>query len=120
MSRSISPSIQVDLRVGDREPRAARPLFRQAEIGLDVEQVVLDAPQCRIERGIARRVQPDKTDRGIDLVERAVGRDAQIVLLAAVAGAERRRAVVAGAGIDAVQNDHGVLSRAGRKPRPNL
>ena len=109
LSRSISPSIQVDLRVGDGEPRAAGTFLRQAEIGLDVEQIVLDAAKRRIERGIARGVQTNQPDRGVHLVERAVGRDAQIVFLAAVAGAERRRAVVAGAGVDAVQYDHGVL-----------
>jgi hypothetical protein len=91
----------IDLRVGDGQPRAAGPLLRQAKVGLDVEQVVLDAPQRRIERGVARGVQADEADRGVDLVERAVGRDAQIVFLAAVAGAERRRTVVAGAGVDA-------------------
>ena len=63
----------VDLRVGDGEPRAAGPLFRQAEIGLDVEQIVLDARQRRIERGVARGVQPHDAQRGVDLVERAVG-----------------------------------------------
>ena len=109
LSRSISLLDPVDLRVGDGEPRAARALFRQAEIGLDVEQVVLDARQRRIERGIARGVQPDDADHGVDLVERAVGVDAQVVLLAPVAGAERRRAVVAGARVDAVQDDHGSL-----------
>ncbi len=96
----------IDLRVGDGEPRAAGAFFRQAEIGLDVEQVVLNAPECRIERGVARSVQADEADRGVDFVERAVGGHAQIVFLAAVAGAERRRAVVAGAGVDAIQYDH--------------
>ena len=41
-----------NLRIGDGQPRAAGPFFGQAEVGFDVEQVVLDAP----ERGIERRV----------------------------------------------------------------
>ena len=87
------------------------PFFRQAEIGLDVEQVVLDAAERRIERASPARVQPHQPEHGIDLVERAVGLDAQIVFLAPRAGAERCRAVVAGAGVDAVEHDH-ALSRA--------
>ena len=62
----------------------------------------------RIERG-AVRVQPHQPERGVDLVDRAVGFDPQVVFLAPGAGAERRRAVVAGAGIDAVEDDHGGL-----------
>src|SRR5713101_7869388 len=42
----------------------------------------------------------------VGLVDRPVTGDAQIVFFAPLAGPERRRAVVAGAGIDAVQNHH--------------
>ena len=58
--------------------------------------------------GIARGVEPRHADRGIDLVERAIGGDAQVVFLAPLAGAECGGAVVAGAGIDLVENDHGL------------
>ena len=57
-------------------------------------------------------VQARDADHRIDLVERAVGVDAQIVFLAPLAGAERGRAVVAGARIDAVEDDHRCLSAA--------
>ena len=57
-------------------------------------------------RRVARGVQPHQTDRGVDLVERAVGIDAQIVFLAAVAGAERSGAVVASARVDAIEDHH--------------
>ena len=98
----------IDLRRGDREPRAARPLALagRGEIGADVEQVVLDARQRRVERGILRGMQPGDADHGIRLIERAVGGDAQIVFLAPLAGAERGRAVIAGAGVDLVEDDH--------------
>ena len=37
------------LLVGDGEPRTARAFLREAEIGLDVEQIVLDARQHGVE-----------------------------------------------------------------------
>ena len=51
-------------------------------------------------------MQPRDADHGIELVDRAIGADARIVFLAALVVAERGRAVVAGAGIDAIENDH--------------
>ena len=54
-------------------------------------------------------MQPRDADRGIDLVERAVGGDAQVVFLAPLAGAERGGAVIAGAGVDLVEHDHGPI-----------
>ncbi len=56
------------------------------EIGAEIEEVVLDAHQHRVELGHARRVQARQADRGIGLVDRAIGLDAQIVLQPARAG----------------------------------
>ena len=97
------------LRVGDGQPRAARPLFGEAQIGLDVEQVVLDAAKRAHRARIARGMQPHQADHRIDLIDGAIGRDPQIVFLAPRPGAERRGAVVAGAGINTVEHDHGDL-----------
>jgi len=105
LNRSISRSIQstcASVTVSRAPP---------GPFSLDVEQIVLDAPERRVERSVARGVQADQADGGVDFVERAVRGHAQVVFLAAVAGAERRRAVVAGAGVDAIQYDHGVLLR---------
>jgi len=57
-------------------------------------------------------VQPHQADDGVDLVERAVGLDPQVVFLAPGAGTERSRAVVAGAGIDAIEDDRGLRGLA--------
>jgi len=53
-------------------------------------------------------MQPRHANRGIGLVDRAVGGNAQIVFRAAFAAAERRGAVVASAGLDAAENDHAI------------
>ena len=60
--------------------------------------------------GVAGGMQPHQADHRIGLVDRAVGGDPQVVFLAPRAGAERRGAVVAGAGINAVEHDHGDLA----------
>jgi hypothetical protein len=103
-----------DLRVGDGQPRAARPLFREAEIGLDVEQVVLDARQRAVERRVGGAMQPDQADGRIDLIQGSVGGDAQVVFLAPLAAAERSGAVVAGAGVDAVARGNRRLWDSGK------
>ena len=105
------------LGIGDVEPRAARALAllgRHAKVGLDVEQVVLDVHQHRVERAVAGALQARHPDHRVDLVEGAVGRDAQIVFLAPLAGAERGGAVVAGARVDPVEDDHRVSVPAPR------
>src|SRR5262245_6292493 len=97
------------LRLADSQPRAARPLadFRwHAEIGPDVEQIILDARERRIECAITYHMQARDADHGVDLIERAIGLDAQVEFLAPLAGAERRGAVIAAAGIDPVEDDH--------------
>src|SRR5215831_516499 len=99
------------LRVADGEPRAARPLalglIGRAEIGAEIEQVVLDARQHGVDRRLVPGVQARKAEAGVELVDGAVGGDAQVVLLAPLAGAERGGSVIAGARIDAVEDDHG-------------
>src|SRR5437764_4434728 len=104
------------LRVGDGEPGAAGtfPLsfalvrLGRAEIGAEVEQVVLDARQHGVDLRLLPGVEARDAEAGVELVDGAVGGDAQVVLLAPLAGAERGGAVVAGARIDAVEDDHGV------------
>jgi hypothetical protein len=48
-------------------------------------------------------MKPRDADGRIGFVDRAIGLDAKIVLQAAWAGNQRRRAFVAGAGVDLVQ-----------------
>jgi hypothetical protein len=76
------------------------------EIGAEIEQVVLDQAQHRIEFARVAKVQPHHADGGVGFVHGAIGGDAQIVFRAALAAAERSGAVVAGLGIDAVEHDH--------------
>jgi hypothetical protein len=96
----------LDLRVGDAQLAVAR-IARPAQIGAEVEQVVLDAGQHRIDVAIAgRRVQPRDPDRRVGLVDRAVGLDAQRVLGDPAAVAQRGLAGVAAARVDAGQPDH--------------
>src|SRR5579862_5042599 len=96
-----------DLHIGNGEAGAAGPFFGKAEVGLDVEQVVLDARQRGIERLVGAGVQAHQPKDRVDLIYRAVSLDAQVVFLAPRARAERGGAVVAGAGIDAVEHNHG-------------
>ena len=69
-----------------------------AQIGAEVEQVVLDPRQHRVR--LVRRVQPGQPDRGVGLVDRAVGGDAGGVLGDPRAVAERGAALIAAAGVD--------------------
>src|SRR5262249_57842428 len=87
--------------------RTARAFLRQTEVCLDVEQIVLDAHQHGVERTVAAAVQAYQPEHGVDLVQSAVGGDPQVVFLAPVTRAQRSCAVVAGAGVDPVENDHG-------------
>ncbi len=52
-------------------------------------------------------MQAREADGGVGFVDRAVGFDPQVVFGTALAGAQRRGAGVAGAGVDAVEYDHG-------------
>ena len=95
----------LDLGVDDAQPILGAFAFRRAQIGAEVEQVVLDARQHVV--GVALGMQARDPDRGVGFVDRAVGFDPQIVLGHALAGAERGRALVAALGIDARELDHG-------------
>ena len=96
------------MRLRHREPRPARPLALagRAQIGTDVEEIVLDARERGIERGVIAGMEARDPERGIGLVERAIGGDAQVVFLAPFAAAERGGAVIPGAGVDLVEDDH--------------
>src|SRR5690606_5072233 len=99
----------LDLLLDDAQRLVAQLLagVGRGKLGAEVEQIVLDAAEHRVEfRMRVLRVQPRQPDAGIGLVDRAVGGDAQIVLRPPLAGAERGGAVVAGAGVDLVQDDH--------------
>ena len=76
-------------------PRLALALGR-AEIGAEIEQVVLDAAQHGVGFGEVRAAQrragdgaARQADHRVGLVDRAVGLDARIVLGHALAAAER-------------------------------
>src|SRR3974390_3031839 len=101
------------LRVGDGQARSAGTFLRETEIRFHVEQVVLYAREQRIERLVAG-VDARQPDGRAELVQRSIGSDAQVVFLPPFAVAPRGGAVIAGARIDPVENDH-------RAPyRPNL
>src|SRR5262245_45223599 len=95
-----------DLSIGHGEPRTAWALFSKAEIGFDIEQIVLDTAKRSIERFVAFDVQTDQANHSIDLVDCAVSLDAQVVFLAPGAGAKRGRPVVPGPRINAVEHNH--------------
>ena len=67
----------------------------------------------RVGIGVAE-MEARHADGGVGLVDRAVGGDAQRVLGHALAGAERRRAGIAGARVDLVEDDHARLRPAER------
>ena len=102
----------LDLGVDDGEALAARTLglVRGAEIRAEIEQVVLDPGQNRVDVRIRAGVQTRHADHGVELVDAAVGGDPQIVFVAALAAAERGGAVVSGSRVDPVQDDHAVLT----------
>ena len=95
-----------DLAREHPQPLGLAVALGHREIGPEIEQIVLDPAQHRIEFARVAEVQPHHADGGVGLVHGAVGRDAQIVFRAAFAAAERRGAVIAGLGIDAVEYDH--------------
>ena len=81
LSISISRSSRSDLGVGHLQASArVLALFGITEIGAEIEEVVLDAREHGIERGMAAsRMEPRQADRGVGLIERAVGLDTEIV-----------------------------------------
>ena len=79
--------------------------FGHAQIGAEVEEVVLDPRQHRVE--VTLGPQPGQADGGIGLVDCAIGLDPERMLGQARAVAQRCGALVPGPGVDAVQRDHG-------------
>ena len=57
------------------------------EIGAEIEQIVLDPAQHRIEIACIGQMQPHNADGGVGLVDGSIGADAQIVFRAAFAAA---------------------------------
>ncbi len=75
---SISPSSRATWVA--RMRRVGRPLAglgRRRQIRAQVEEIVLDAGQDRIERGVRGGVKPRQADDGVGLVHRAIGLDPQ-------------------------------------------
>ena len=69
----------LDLGVDDAQGAfRLAPVLGRAEVGAEIEQVVLDARQHGV--GLALRVQPGDADDAVGLVDGAVGGDAQVVL----------------------------------------
>ena len=89
-------------------PRRAPAVFRGAEVGAEIEQIVLDARQHCIRIGIRRRthMQPRQPDRGIGLIDRAERLDPERLLWHARAVAERGLARVAAPCVDAGEAHH--------------
>ncbi len=94
-------------------------LARQTEIGAQIEEIVLDARQHRLDREvgcvvrIAHRKQRE-ADRAIRFVDVAHRRDARVVLRPPRAVPKPGFALVPGARVDDVQPDHDVPAAARR------
>ena len=86
----------LDLAVQHAQPFRLALALRYREIGAEIEQVVLDQAQHRVELACIVQMQPHDADHGVGLVDGSIGGDAQIVFRAAFAAAERRGAVIAG------------------------
>ena len=78
-----------------------------AQIGAEIEQVVLNALQLGIDAWMAAgEVHPRHADGGVGLVDGAAGGNARRLLGHALAAAQRGGAVIAGARVDLVQDNH--------------
>jgi len=71
----------------------------QKQIGTQIEQIVLDTAQHRIE--IAVGLQADQADHGVGFVHRAAGGDPHIVFGDTFAVTQRGLPGIAAAGVDA-------------------
>ena len=73
-----------------------------------IKQVILDARQRPVERGVAfRGFDAGNTNGGIALINRAIGCDPQVVFQPPFTAAKRSGALVSGFCVDLVQYDHG-------------
>ncbi len=93
----------IDVGLLDAEPVADAEWDRQ--VGADVEEVVLDALERRVELLGQAGVRQHNAERRIQLVDRAEGADAAVELGHTRAVAERRLPFVARARVDACQAD---------------
>ena len=75
-----------------------------AEIGPEIEQIVLDAGQHR--RRLARGMETRQTDGRVGFVDGAIGADPRIVLGDAGAAAQRGLSAIAAACVDSAELDH--------------
>ena len=95
----------LDLRCRDAE--RIRALAGRAEIGAEVEKIVLDARQHLVHLTLG--MEPSQADSGVGLVDRAISGDAEIVLGEAGPIAKRGLALIAAAGVDLGELDHRCL-----------
>jgi hypothetical protein len=86
------------------------------EVGAEVKQIVLDQTQHRIEIARIRQMQPHNANGGVGLVDGSIGADAQVVFRAALAAAKCRGTVVAGPGVDSIEDDHCLSPFSGPSP----
>src|SRR5262249_18576801 len=82
----------------DFESRALGP----AEIGAEIEEIVLDARQRRAHAVVCDMQQGD-ADYGVRLIDAAISFDAGVEFRQTRAIAERRASVIAGARVDAIE-----------------
>ena len=121
-------SSALNLRRRDAQDRARRfvRLAREAEIGAEIEQIVLDSRQHRLDReigGVARIAhrKQRETDGAIRFVNVAHRCDARVALRPPRPVAEPRLALVPGARVDDVELDHAFPASAARRTsRPPL
>src|SRR5262245_3458019 len=70
----------LDLRIRHRQsPARILAIVGVAELGAEIEQIVLDARDHSVERLVRLRMQPGKAYCGVGLIERAVAFDAKVV-----------------------------------------
>src|SRR5574337_452322 len=106
-------------RDAQRRPRVLILGLRQAEIGAEVEEIVLGARKRGLDGGEGgivrfRRMQTGEADGAVRLVHLADGDQARVRLRAAAAVAKPRLAGISLAGIDDVQANHGLKSESWR------
>ena len=107
------------LRFDDAQPLAAG-LVGRGEVGTEVEEVVLDAAEHGVEPVRQRRlVQTGESDMGVEFVDGADRLEAQVGFRPPLAGRQRRGAVVAGAGVDAVERPPSQVTARRSRGRPS-
>ena len=97
-----------DLGGDDAQTFARADFLRRGEVGAEIEKIVLDARQHGIEIFAERGAVQTRQCRRRRSLRRSVpmASKREIRLRPPLAGGERAGAVVAGAGVDAVEDDH--------------